>query len=266
MVQIYKNYWNNEVYNLITNLGSSKVCGFDFDNTLIQNDFGSRIIRHMVLNGLDQLQEEDFSCHFRNSLEAKNIFQNRKQNLEKFQQYVNLEYLWNFKKKGMESAYRWGSFVFQDLTEGELKQIAKDIWKRENGKFFKPYPAMLELIEFLKEKNWDIWIITASSQWCIQVISCHFGIEEEKVLGMQLEIKNQKTTNKIEEPYTFGKGKAKKLKNKTSSYHLSFGDSLGDFELLQEAEDFGVFLYNKNYQPPNFTNVKIQSILHWQNK
>ena len=263
MKNITKTYWNNEIFQLLDNLEENGVCAFDFDNTLIQNDFGSLVI-YKIVTELLNVDEEEFSIHFRDKVEAKKRFKARKDNIKAFYDYFHSEYLWNFNTNGMEIAYKWSSFVFQNFTQDNLSEISLEVFKKENNQSFRIYPAMIELIELLLSKNWQLWIVTASVQYCISAISHYFNIEKDKVLGMKLKNLNGKTTSHIEGDYTFGEGKVKRLKEKVNSYHLSFGDSRGDFELLQNANNLGVFLYNENYKSPNFENVKVQSILHWK--
>lgn len=234
--------WLSETYTILLNTIPSKkgVAAFDFDNTIVYNDFGEEVMNTLLEQGLPFLKEE-FSDFFPNKSESKKIFENRKTNIPKFKEYILKHYSEIANTKGVEASYRWSSFLFSGSSANELKEYSQTVWEnqktREDPSRVFPYPEMLDLIQFLNENDWDVYIVTASPELVIQSISKELGIEPNKVIGMELKLKNRFLSSEILEPYTYGLGKVKAFQNKTGKLpDLAMGDSMNDFPLLESAK------------------------------
>lgn len=218
------------------------LAAFDFDNTVIKNDLGEAIMQGLLQNGLVHLKE-DFASFFPNQQQAREIFKQKQENTSLFANYVWQEYERIRKEKGLEAGYRWSSFLFSGMTEAELKDFSRRIWLKANQQQeIYPYPAIMSLFALLKQNNWQIKIITASPQICIQSAAAEIGISTEHIIGMQLELDQNYFSSQIIEPYTYGSGKVKRLQQLyQKNADLAFGDSINDFPLLQSAK-LGVLL------------------------
>ena len=233
--------WSSETYNRLLKTISSKqgVAAFDFDNTIVYNDFGEEVMNSLIKEGLPFFKE-DFTLFFKDNELSKSIFQNRFLNPKLFSEFILQSYTEIASSEGVETSYRWSSFLFSGSTEKELKEYSKKVWteqkKRVDQNRVFPYDEMLDLIQFLLEKNWEVYIVTASPSYVIQAISEELGIQQEMVIGMELEEKNGFLSPKILEPYTYGLGKVKAFQNKTGKLpDLAMGDSWNDFPLLESA-------------------------------
>lgn len=166
-----------------------------------------------------------------------------------------------FRNEGMESAYRWTSFLFSGDESPVLKRRALEIWESGliNGQI-KVAPEISELCEYLNSFGWEIYIVTASPTLIIQAVSSFFSIPPENVLGMNLEIQENIVTPEIREPFTFGSGKVSALKTKTPQVpDLAFGDSQNDEALLLYAKQgFLLSRGNRDLEARLLSSVSIQ--------
>ncbi|XDD47541.1 HAD family hydrolase [Leptospira sp. WS39.C2] len=244
MTNLTKNSWTDEVYDRLTTVIPQKtgiVC-FDFDNTLIRNDFGEKIMDQLILDGLTFLPN-DLSFFFRDKKLWKD---HTKLSLAEKEHLVWEEYTYQLKEFGIERGYRWTCFLFQGLTKEDYYTVSRRAWERvnqpneESGVF--PQVEMIDLIKYLYHYNWQVYIVTASPEPGIAAIAHHFPVLESNVIGMRQVLDgNQKYTHELIEPYTYGEGKVKAIEERIGQYpDLVFGDSFNDYPMLSKAKEFGV--------------------------
>lgn len=240
------------------------VAVFDFDNTLIYGDHGLNLMNYIIFH-LQLKANEDWFWHpklwynIENNmiLKIKSIYEKAKEDLENL--YWRNELLYNVYRVfqtleliDLEIAYRWTKIFFAGFTVKELKELSKisfeealkldckEIFLKENviiQQGIRINPLLLELIETLKEKQWEVYIITATPEIAIQAISYYWNIDEDHVIGMKLKINNHILLPEIIEPYTYSEGKYKSLQNKSNAPILiAVGDSYPDIELLTKAK------------------------------
>lgn len=224
---------------------------FDFDNTLVKNDFGELVMNEIIFSGLPKLNS-GFEIYFRDKELAKKIFKSRFDDPKKFSNFINEEYLQIQNLFDVETSYRWSSFIFSGYTKEELRNFSREIWNKEKSKpnskdKVQIFQDMFNLIQYLKEKSWQVYIVTASPEEIIREIANEFGVIEKNVIGMNLVEQNGMLTDKILEPYTYGLGKVISFRSRTGKTpDLCFGDSMNDFELLSSAKLNGIALDKGN--------------------
>ncbi|HNL72793.1 MAG TPA: HAD-IB family phosphatase [Leptospiraceae bacterium] len=222
------------------------VAAFDFDNTLIKNDFGEAVMNQLLLDGLENLKVP-FEIYFKDKEKAKDIWADRKTNPNRFKDFVWEEYSSIIQSQGVEKGYRWSSFIFSGWKEDEFRSYARSVWKEELKREVKvgvsPYEEMRDLSHCLVENNWNVFIVTASPEEVIQEVSQEFLIPKENVIGMRLEQENGFPTPRIIEPYTYGEGKVRALfQRKGLTADLAFGDSENDYPLLKTAKRLALLI------------------------
>ena len=206
----------------------------------------------LIQDGLVELKES-FVDFFPDKTKAQRIFRLKERNPDQLKEFVWSEYSRIMKEKGVEQAYRWSSFLFSGWTEKKFRSYSKKIWKAELNRkeitAVSPFKEMVGLVKFMLEKEWKVFIVTASPEPIIQEISKVFSIPKENVIGMKLAENNGVSTSRIIEPYTYGEGKVKALWERVGATpDLAFGDSENDFPLLKSATRFGVLLDKGNLE------------------
>ncbi|EPG74935.1 haloacid dehalogenase-like hydrolase [Leptospira fainei serovar Hurstbridge str. BUT 6] len=236
---------------------------FDFDNTLIRGDLGVATMQYIMTNGLLRADLDEFWEELRDPflpLETISVWRDlwRAFRMHKdMRSYARLveEILRLFftvsEEEGPEAAYRWTRIIYSGMSEEELKKIARYVFvenQKQNRNDFvladgrsmdcrlRIREPLLELIRKLKERKWEVWIITASPEYCVQVAAQEFGLEPNRVRGMRLKSKQGVLLPEIEEPLTYNDGKVKAIREITSSeIGFAAGDAFTDLSMLLEA-------------------------------
>jgi phosphoserine phosphatase len=242
MKHLSKRNWNDDVYTFLTSIIPSRkgIAAFDFDNTLIQNDFGEQLM--FKLSESMPLNEVDFVSHFLNKNLAKEVFLNK--DPSQIKKFIQDEYTQILNNKGTEFAYRWTSFLFSGYSLNDLQMKSKKIWNELlNSKSIEIFTEMVEVIHYLQFHNWNVYIVTASPTICIQSVCDSFSINPNHVLGMDLDFEFGFTSKTIIEPFTYGHGKTQKLELVVQNLpDISFGDSENDFPMLCAAKEKGILI------------------------
>ncbi|EQA44781.1 haloacid dehalogenase-like hydrolase [Leptospira broomii serovar Hurstbridge str. 5399] len=239
---------------------------FDFDNTLVRNDFGEAVMNELLRQGLPWIS--DIRPFFSEPETADRLENLRKTDPLSFQKEAWAVYDTIHETKGLEVAYRWSTWIFSGRTNTELRKTARAIWEQnqnsETNLAVKPYNALFELILELRRINADIWIVTASPEGVIREVSGHWNVPENRVLGVELATQDGVLSHRVVEPFTYGAGKVQKIMKATNGegYDISFGDTENDFALLENSKLQGIFLdRGKGKIPP--AGSLIQPIGDW---
>lgn len=152
---------------------------------------------------------------------------------------------------GLEAAYRWTKVLFCGMSEAELASIAKHVFieNQEPGtvlhlpggttidnsiRIRKP---LLQLVQSMIEKSWDVHIVTASPECTIRDAVTKYGLKPESVRGMRLSVRDHILMPEIIEPMTYDQGKVAAIREFTSG-EITFaaGDSFTDLSMLRAAK------------------------------
>lgn len=250
MTNLTKNSWTDEIFDRLTTIipKTPGIACFDFDNTLIRNDFGEKIMEELLHDGLIYVPK-DLSEFFRD----KELWRDHtKLSIPEKESLIWEEYSYQLKEYGIERGYRWTCFIFQGMDMEEYYEVSRKAWDRvyihdkDSGVF--PQVEMKDLISYLYHHKWIVYIVTASPEPGIAAISHLFPVEESKVIGMRQELgENGKFTHRLIEPYTYGEGKVKAIEERIGKYpDLAFGDSFNDFPMLCQAKQMAVAINRDN--------------------
>ncbi len=105
------------------------------------------------------------------------------------------------------------------------------------------YPPMLQLINYLKENDFDVYIVSGSEEGFIRSFGeDYLQMEREKIIGSTVSLEYYFMSNNISSfirqkqylsPMSEGAGKAELIRNRIGKQPIfAFGNSMGDFEML----------------------------------
>jgi phosphoserine phosphatase len=100
-------------------------------------------------------------------------------------------------------------------------------------------PAMRALIVALRACGFQVWVVSATNRWSIEVAAGELGIPADRVVGMTTTVRDGRITTELVEPAPYFAGKATALKSVVgpdARVVLAAGDSLSDEGLLSLAE------------------------------
>lgn len=262
--------WSSEIFSYLEkNLTGRKfqTALFDFDNTLVRGDFGEEVMCELLQAGVPWI--ESLSPFFPEPALFEKMETLRKTDTQSFMDEVWKYYESKIEKEGLGIAYRWSTWIFSGRSSKDLQDTAKLVWERHqkdtSSKAVQAFVPMFELVKELEKTGTKIWIVTASPEPVIQLVSEKWGIPKENVLGMRLVEKNGILSHELIEPFTYGIGKVEflNLANGNQGYDIAFGDSENDFPMLSHGRSNGIFLdRGKKKVPP--TGTLIQSVADWK--
>ncbi len=207
----YKDF-SEETWSFITQKIDEAVKGpgphfaaFDADGTLWDNDAGNAFFDYEIDNKLIPLPPEPW------------------------------KYVYAIKDKNPRDAFLWLAQIHKGLPITTVRQWAQDAFIARDG--IAVFPPIKKLIEYLKSKNVNVYVVTASVKWAVEPCVAQLGIPFENVLGVQTKIENGLVTDIQDGPITYREGKSEALMQKTNGIRpiLSCGNTMGDYWLLDIA-------------------------------
>ena len=93
------------------------------------------------------------------------------------------------------------------LTPEEIAEIGHVMFQEKYQN--KMYPEMKQLLANLKDYGFEIWIVTASPEFCMRICAEQLGIPQERILGVKsLVTADGVTTGQLVYPVPQDNGKA----------------------------------------------------------
>ncbi len=132
-------------------------------------------------------------------------------------------------------AYLWLAQISAGHSIEQMRAWAQECFNERPD--WPVFQSQKKLIELLRTKGFEIYIVTASIKWAVEPVAAHVGVDFDHVLGITTEIKNGVIANEAVLPITWRQGKAEGLLKATSGVRpvLASGNTLGDIALLQTA-------------------------------
>lgn len=213
MTMKYKTYsseiWQHIEKNieLVLKQQLNPVAAFDADGTLWDTDLGENFFQYLIDQKLVELPKNPWTY------------------------YQNLK----TKNNDPREAYLWLAQICQGNDLTTIHNWAK---KAVEDKMSIPiFDEQKRLVEFLLNKNIQIYIVTASVKWAVEPGAELLGLSKDNVIGVETEVIENKITEKQKGIITYKQGKVDALLQKTKDIYPFFasGNTMGDFNLLCSA-------------------------------
>jgi phosphoserine phosphatase len=143
------------------------------------------------------------------------------------------EYLRLF-EVGPAEAFAYAGQLMAGLSEVELRETSARIFTAE----FAPrvFAETRWLLETLAGNGWEVYIVSASNRWSIEVAAEAFGLPADRVVALDLETEGGILTDRVCLPVPTLEGKPALLRARTGRrLDLAFGNSTLDIPLLLAA-------------------------------
>jgi phosphoserine phosphatase len=267
--------WEPDVAELLTDLlaGPPGLAAFDFDNTLVYNDLGEAVLYYILLQNQVVADSPEFweqlarpACVTEPEAEELRALYGRLRAADGDDDTLTLAFtsatlgLYHriYETEGLESAYRWSRILYAFRPADDLRAMARYVFDAERQtpvgfaelpdgrklpQGLRPFPEVRALIRALLEHGWEVFVVTASPEETIRPVIAHWGLPEERVIGMRLERgAEDRLLPHIVEPYPVRGGKVAALARVCDRpLRFALGDSWGDLELLKSAERAALF-------------------------
>ena len=181
------------------------VAAFDADGTLWDTDMGERFFLYQIKNSkLPHLPPDPWK-HYH-----------------------------ELKAVDKVAAYYWLAQINSGQTLTQVRKWAADCVDAETIPIFQ---SQKNLIQFLKENNVEVYIVTASVKWAVEPAALHVGVDFDHVLGMHTEVTRDVVGKEPIPPATYRAGKLDAILKASGGVSPFFcsGNTPGDFELMKGA-------------------------------
>lgn len=206
-----------------------EVAVFDADETLWRNDAGEGFLKYLI---------------------AHHKLANLPPGFDPFANYEAL----CAQNKWM--GYPYATQVLAGMKVSEIQALARDFFKDFSRNV---YPGQKALIQRLQQAGVEVWIVSASPQWLIEVGAPYLGVKPDHVVGVRLAVANGLATPHLLPPMTFRQGKVEAIDKyiRKQPVYVS-GDSITDFEMLQYASRLQMVINPKDKNAPE-DNIFLQA-------
>jgi phosphoserine phosphatase len=245
------------------------VAVFDFDNTMVQGDIGRSFFDWMILQRKIKFNDaiftalpDDRRAEIRDAVNALNKLPEAKQaesvELQKLRKLMHRSYWGLCHSESWEKCFPWQVRFYAGYTPRELAEMAVGVFEKEQkrpvasepikagpddpepgitGVGLRVHEEMRSLIRLLRERGFQVWVVTAGPQYVVEGAARSFGVDADHVLGMRTTLEGGKITTTMDPPPTFRTGKVKAIERFIGARPvLAFGDSWTDAEMLAAAE------------------------------
>tara|TARA_B100000579_G_scaffold437160_1_gene465427 strand:- start:2219 stop:2893 length:675 start_codon:yes stop_codon:yes gene_type:complete len=137
------------------------------------------------------------------------------------------------------------------MTLQEYRDLGEDCFnKYYTNKIFKP---MEELIQILKEENFEVWIVTASPEGMYQqFLSKVFQIPITRIIGVKSVVRNGIITDEIVHPVPQDHGKKEAIETFIQDIPLFVaGNSRGDKEMIEHSRGLKLIVNPDEHVAPD---------------
>lgn len=224
---------NQKKINVFLKTKNKGVAAFDWDNTVVKNDIGNAFFYWMLTHNLIKMPQswESVSIHLtsdtiiqlnklcpitkkekkidtKNNLACADLLLN----INDSKKYFNPE---SFNPDHLEPSYAFVAQMLSGYTKNEIKKIAKEmkefqltnpigtkikIGNQEVDGWIRYYDQMKDLIAKLKASGFDVWIISASPQWLVEVFAQDLNLGDNKIIGIRPILNGKKEITPYFEP------------------------------------------------------------------
>ncbi len=272
-----QNNWRKDVHARLCELleGESGVAIFDFDNTCIRGDIGELFgyflvetmrYRYDLEEFWELVDEADGKARLRRlTEEAQGVEPEERERSEVYGRYLaemTALYGRRLERLGKRDCYEWAVRLHVGLTPSQMMKWSTEAMERclttvqraesfrtHDGRTVKiergirPLLEIRTLIEALEKAGWQVWVVSATNMWTVQVAAGLFGLPPERVLGNRVDVEDGRLTARTGRPVLFREGKCEIIEEVVGRVpDLVFGDAVTDYEMLCAARRLAVVI------------------------
>jgi phosphoserine phosphatase len=140
------------------------------------------------------------------------------------------------KKTDPTTAYVWLAQINSGVPLTQVRSWAKQCFAERSSEW-PVFKSQLQLIEFLRTLDFEIYIVTASVKWAVEPVAALVGVDYDHVIGITTKIENGIVGLETVHPVTWRQGKAEGILKATGGVRPIFasGNTYGDTALLETA-------------------------------
>ncbi len=241
-----------------------KIAAFDFDNTCVLGDIGQSF-EHYLIRKLGYKFEDPRFWELIHPDDGREVLKDLVSKINGDQEHelypclvaeLNSIYMRKLLREGKYAAYSWAVLLHVGLEIQELERLSAHALKEEllvnrihekwtdlEGKEIsiergvRPFKEIFKIMEWLKEREFEIWVVSASNWWTVKVTAGSiFGVPPERIIAMKNKVNQDIMTSIIDPPVMYREGKREGIKKHIGEIPIvAFGDTVTDIEMLEHA-------------------------------
>lgn len=245
-----------------------KIAAFDFDNTCILGDIGQSF-EHYLIRKLSYKFDDARFWNLIHKDDGRDTLKDLVAKIDGDINHVsypalvaelNSVYMRKLVREGKYAAYSWAVLLHVGISVAELERLSAvavkeelqaerihEKWKGLNGndisieRGIRPFEEIFKIMEWLKEREFEIWVVSASNWWTVKVTAGGiFDVPPERIIAMRNKVDNNIMTDVIDPPVMYREGKREGIiRDIGVAPVVAFGDTVTDIEMLEFA-DIGV--------------------------
>jgi phosphoglycolate phosphatase-like HAD superfamily hydrolase len=217
--------------------GQKRVAVFDWDNTMMRNDIGDATFFYMLRHDLIlqppnrdwSLTNKHLTMAARTELAVCDIAGEPGRPLQttRFSPCADVlvriydggktltdKVAFDEDTKTMHHAYAWGAQLQAGHTPDEMRAIATRAYEenaaapigttqtigttKDLAAWVRIYEPMHDLQDALRAAGFDVWVVSASAQWLVEVVASHVGVDASHAVGIRAIVKDGKLDYRLQ--------------------------------------------------------------------
>ena len=133
-----------------------------------------------------------------------------------------------------DAGYTWALTCMAGLMETAVLDAAVLAWVAH--RHLVP-PSIRGLLSWLENQGIEVWIVSASNRWAIEVAAAELGVDSDRIIAMNMDVVDGALTGEVHRPLVNGAGKAESIRKRIGvSPLLAVGNSVHDAAMLELAQ------------------------------
>lgn len=240
--------------------GSRRVATFDFDNTCISGDTGELLHVHLSeelawdFGGLLSVLAPEDGQH-----EVAALLERHRRGEpgadDALRAALTMVFPRRMERLGPRRTYDWAVTLHAGMDIEALRGHAATMLRREAQmartqqaprwlptmpiqRGVRSRPAVYNLMRRLEAEGIEVWIVSATNEWTVEVAARDFGVPPARVIGNRCRIRSGQILAERDGPTTWRQGKVDAIRERIGvDPVLALGDSMTDFEMLDVARN-----------------------------
>ena len=231
---------------------------FDCDGTLIKGDIGEAMFYHQIEHFLLRVSPAQVWTDHPRLEELSNLYESlsdlppeKAVHDRRFVSLADMMLGWYFDQLSEGKTEKACSDIvrlFAGYSRAEAQDIARVTLRKEIGlpagsrslgtlplpQGIRYIKESVDLLFLLRQRGFDIWVVSGSSQWSVEAVSHRLGVRPDHVIGIDLRENRGFMTGAAKQPVPVLGGKVAALKSRgTTRPLLVVSDSTYDIPLFE---------------------------------
>jgi phosphoserine phosphatase len=182
--------------------GPPGVAAFDADGTLWEGDIGEAVLQELIREG--------------------SLLDPPARPWEEYERRV---------RRDPADGFAFAGRVMRGLSVTQVLEVSKRVFVECFASAI--FPAVQGWLQHLTARGWEVYVVSASNRWSVEIGAASLGVPSERVIGLSVVVEDGRLTDRVVEPVPTLEGKPTLLRKAAGrDADVAFGNSVLDLPLL----------------------------------